>query len=115
MKILSVATLFAASLWLPAYGQDGTTAKPSSPGRELPKIHIVEVVDASGCKGLRGGLGTSGGMLAGLGVAKATGSGVGPAFIGKAIGGAVDKASRCRQAINIDPAAPHHRASTQTE
>jgi len=70
-----------------------------------PRIHLAAVVDQSGCKGLSGGLLTSGGMLAGglLGHK----AGVNPMVTGQAgkmLGSMHDKAARCRQDVKIDPA-----------
>lgn len=70
-----------------------------------PRIHLAAVVDQSGCKGLSGGLLSSGGMLAGGLLGHKTG--VNPMVtgqVGKALGNMQDKAARCRQDVKIDPA-----------
>lgn len=72
-----------------------------------PKIHIVEVVDESGCQGLNGGVASGGGVLAGgllartlkrgpLGVKLASEA-------GKQVGNQIDRKARCTQTINIEP------------
>lgn len=75
--------------------------------RQGPKIHLVAVVDASGCKGLNGGIMSGGGsMLGGLLAHKAGAGGLGIRVAGEAgkqIGNMYDKAQRCRQEIKVDP------------
>jgi cystathionine beta-lyase family protein involved in aluminum resistance len=101
------ATILVASLIVsPALAQssqDMASSGGQAARMHEPKIHIVEVVDQSGCKNLKGGLATGGGMLLGILGAKAAGTGVAPALIGKEVGSQIDKKSRCRQAINIQP------------
>ena len=62
-----------------------------------PKIHIVDVVDESGCQGLNGGVASGGGVLAGgLGVKLASEA-------GKQVGNQIVSKARCTQTINTEP------------
>ncbi len=120
MKNLSWLAFIAlpiASISPASAGNSASTPTPSKTAsstqgavRSLPKIHIVDVVDESGCKKLKGGLATGGGILLGGGLAAKAGLGAGgilaAGMAGEQLGGAKDKSDRCRQTINIDATAP---------
>jgi hypothetical protein len=112
MRQFCVALAFAAVSLVPIAAhaspmavamQANTTGSTS--GAFEPKIHIVEVVDESGCQGLRGGAASSGGVLLGGLLAHKLNRGAGGIRVaskaGEAIGNKIDKNARCTQAINI--------------
>lgn len=108
--IAATACLLTASA---AFAQSETAPRDVVPLQTIatkqgPKIHLVAVVDASGCKNLNGGLMSGAGtFVGGLLAHKAKSGMVGSALAGEAgkqIGNMHDKAQRCRQEINVDKA-----------
>ncbi len=83
------------------------TAPSPTAAAAKPRIHIVEVVDTSGCEGLKGGIATGGGKLLGgiIGYKANRGGEViqAAATAGETAGAAIDKKARCRQAIHVQP------------
>ena len=108
---ISAVALVGAPLFAQSASPGQTPSSPAVSDRPAqvhqPKIHIVEVVDESGCKGLNGGLASGGGALLGglLGFKLKAGS-VGTKVAseaGKEAGNQIDRSARCTQTINIEP------------
>lgn len=101
-SLMSLALIGGSHEPAVAQNQPGAQAAVHS-----PKIHLVEVVDQSGCKGLKGGLASSAGrMLGGLGAYKlkrGAGAIQTAGNAGERLGNEIDNKARCTQAINIQP------------
>lgn len=97
----------AAQSTIPVRSPTSPPAPHGSAETYQPKIHIVEVVDESGCQRLNGGVASSGGVLAGGLLARTLKRG--PLGIklaseaGKEAGNQIDRKARCTQTINIEP------------
>lgn len=109
MGIVIAAISVAAA---PVSAQTSQASPPQAAARDeartyQPKIHLVEVVDQSGCQNLNGGLASGGGTLLGGLVAHKLKRGAiatrAASEAGKEAGNQIDKAARCTQTINIEP------------